>query len=171
MMLHINGPTAKSRLLTPHDSEAVQPNATDLRLKKVFSIRCSEFVLSDTEKVHRESLEFKPKDGWWTLFPGAYVIQLGDIVSIAEGECGFVIPRSTLNRNGVFITSGLYDSGYTGAMSACMHVTTDIFKVRYDTRVAQFLLFKSESLKSYDGSYGLTADGQPKPGEEKYSIK
>ena len=38
-----------------------------------------------------------------------------NIVSIEEGYAGFVITRSTLNRNGVFITSGLYDSGYHGA--------------------------------------------------------
>lgn len=167
MMLHIGGTTAGSKLLSELDNKSIQPNAVDLRLKRVFALRCSTFILDEEQKVHRESIEYLPKDGWWTLFPGAYEVTLGDTVSIADGEAGIVIPRSTLNRNGVFITSGLYDSGYTGTMAACMHVTTDIFKVKYDTRVAQFILFKAETLKLYDGSYGLK-DGQPKPDEEKY---
>lgn len=164
MMIHIHGNEARSTLSTIGDSKALQPNAVDLRLKKVFYLRCTEFVLSEDEKVHRESIEFQPKNGWWTLFPGAYEIIVGDTVSIAEGEAGFVVPRSTLSRNGVFITSGLYDAGYTGSMSACLHVTTDIFKIQYNTRVAQFLLFKAETLKLYEGSYGLKGI----PEEEKY---
>lgn len=169
MMLHLNGAEAKSQLIsisTEIDHKAIQPNAVDLRLKKVFDIRCTEFVLSEDEKVHRETIEYVPKDGWWTLFPGRYEIILGDTISIAEGEAGFVITRSTLNRNGVFITSGLYDSKYVGPMAACMHVTTDIFKVKYDTRVAQFLLFQAEMLHPYDGSYGYNADGSEKEGQK-----
>ena len=77
-----------------------------------------------------------------------------NIITIGEGEAGWVITRSTLNRNGVFITSGLYDSGYCGVMAGALHVNVGPMKIKRGTRVGQFLLFKSETLKLYDGDYG-----------------
>ena len=78
-----------------------------------------------------------------------------NIISVGAYEAGWVITRSTLNRNGVFITSGLYDSGYHGVMAGAMHVTTGPMWLRRGTRVGQFLLFKSQALKKYDGDYGI----------------
>ena len=62
--------------------------------------------------------------------------------------------QSTLNRNGLFITSGLYDSGYHGVMAGALHVKA-FARIKKGTRVGQFLLFKSQSLKKYDGDYGI----------------
>jgi deoxycytidine triphosphate deaminase len=95
------------------------------------------------------------KDGYWYLNQGTYEIVMENIVSVGEGEAGWVITRSTLNRNGVFITSGLYDSGYHGVMAGAMHITCGPMIIKKGTRVGQFLLFKSETLKLYDGDYGL----------------
>ena len=78
-----------------------------------------------------------------------------NIISVGAGEAGWVITRSTLNRNGCFITSGLYDSGYHGVMAGAMHVTSGPLMIKKGTRVGQFLLFKSETVKMYDGDYGI----------------
>ena len=85
-----------------------------------------------------------------------------NIINLSEGEAGWVITRSTLNRNGVFLTSGLYDSGYRGMMAGAMHITCGPLKIKKGTRVGQFLLFKSETLKLYDGDYGLGKDHDKK---------
>ena len=90
-----------------------------------------------------------------------------NIVTIAEGEAGFVITRSTLNRNGVYLTSGLYDSGYQGIMAGALHVTSGPFKVKEGTRLGQFLLFEAESLSLYDGDYGLDKEHDKKYKQEK----
>ena len=87
---------------------------------------------------------------------------MSNIITVGEGEAGFVITRSTLNRNGVYITSGLYDSGYNGVMAGALHVTSGPFKVKVNTRIGQFLLFKAESLHLYDGDYGLNKDHDKK---------
>jgi len=86
------------------------------------------------------------------------------IVSIGEDEAGWVITRSTLNRNGLFITSGLYDSGYEGVMAGALHVNGGPAKIKKGTRVGQFLMFKAESLSSYDGDYGVGKDHDQKYG-------
>ena len=124
-----------------------------------------------TGKGHRGSVELQPDDqGFWHLEPGTYEVVMENIIEVGEGEAGWVITRSTLNRNGVFITSGLYDSMYHGTMAGAMHVTTGPFRVKRGTRVGQFSLFKAEMLHAYNGSYGFDAAGKPKPEEEKYHV-
>tara|TARA_A100000171_G_scaffold11495_1_gene9393 strand:- start:5458 stop:5973 length:516 start_codon:yes stop_codon:yes gene_type:complete len=134
-----------------------QPNAVDLRVKKIFTIhKASRFELGEGVKLHRRTSEELPdKDGWWDLQRGTYEIVMENIVSIEEGYAGFVITRSTLNRNGVFITSGLYDSGYHGVMAGCLHVRVGPMRLQKGTRVGQFLLFEAETLSLYNGSYGI----------------
>ena len=85
---------------------------------------------------------------------GHYEVIMENKISVGGDEAGFVITRSTLNRNGVFLTSGLYDTGYEGVMAAVMHVTCGPMKIAPGTRVGQYLSFDAEALHEYDGSYG-----------------
>lgn len=157
-------------LLTGVKNEDIQPNACDLRLAKVLQLGSSTFVLSEDEKVHRGSVEIKPDaDGWLYLVPGAYEIVFENKINVGDNEAGFVMTRSTLNRNGVFITTGLYDSGYAGPMSATLHVTTGVFKVKPGTRLAQYICFEADMVKLYNGSYGVDQTGNLKPGQEHLS--
>jgi deoxycytidine triphosphate deaminase len=143
----------------------VQPNAVDLRLDKVFSINNDIFFINEDRKVHRKTTELTPdQNGDFYLVPGTYEVVMENIITVGEGEAGWVITRSTLNRNGVFITSGLYDSGYNGVMAGALHVKCGPAMIRRGTRVGQFLLFKSETLKMYDGDYGLNKEHDKKYG-------
>lgn len=173
MMIHIAGqgqPSREHKLVTPARSELtsvqpedIQPNAVDLRLEKVFRILFQDFEISNEHKKHRGTLEVYPdEEGYFTLMPGSYEIVMENIIKVAEGEAGWVITRSTLNRNGVFITSGLYDSGYHGVMAGALHVMVSTARIKKGTRIGQFLLFKAESLKMYDGDYGLGKDHDKK---------
>ena len=144
-----------------------QPNAVDLRVKKIFEInKKSPFIISEEGKTHRGSTEVQPdEEGWFNLERGTYEIIMENIVSVEEGYAGFVITRSTLNRNGLFITSGLYDSGYHGVMAGCLHVRVGPAKIKKGTRVGQFILFEAETLSMYDGSYGIGKQHDNKYGE------
>jgi deoxycytidine triphosphate deaminase len=154
-MLHICSNDTASTLTEVQDVD-VQPNACDLRVDKIFSINPNVFLINEEKKVHRGSTELQPDhDGYWHLDEGTYEIVMQNIISVGEGEAGWVITRSTLNRNGVFITSGLYDSGYHGVMAGALHVTCGPMKIQRGTRVGQFLLFKSQTLKMYNGDYGI----------------
>ena len=154
-MKHIVGNNSRSSLSgwIPTD---IQPNACDLRLGKVFKINKSTFVLSEEEKTHRGSVEIAPdNDGWFKLAVGTYEVVMFNTIYVGPNEAGWVITRSTLNRNGVFLTSGLYDTGYNGVMAAAMHVSCGTFKVRIGTRIGQYLSFESEALHNYNGAYGF----------------
>jgi dUTP pyrophosphatase len=164
-MLHLAGTRSQSTL-SEFDSDQVQPNAIDLRVDKIFQSFSQVFVISEQEKQHRKSIELKPdENGWWRLDPGSYEIIMQGEISIGEDEAGWVITRSSLNRNGCFITSGLYDSGYHGVMAGVLHVNNGPMMVQQGTRVGQFLLFKSEALNQYDGDYGAG-----KQHDQKYGV-
>ena len=154
-MINIGGSNAASSLTNVQEKD-VQPNAVDLRVDKILKILSNDFTIDEDQKVHRGSEELEPdKDGYFHLEPGAYEVLMENIITIGHGEAGWVIPRSTLNRNGVFLTSGLYDSGYKGVMASVMHVTTGTMHIAKGTRIGQYLNFQAETLSMYDGDYGI----------------
>ena len=164
MMVHLASDKSASTLSKFNDTQ-VQPNAIDLKVDKVFRLEPKEFKISEEEKTHRGSVEILPDEqGYYNLIQGTYEIIMEGIVSIGQDEAGWVITRSTLNRNGLFITSGLYDSGYEGVMAGALHVNGGPAKIKKGTRVGQFLMFKAESLSSYDGDYGVGKDHDQKYG-------
>jgi len=164
-MKHIMGPNSKSVLTNVQEGD-VQPNAVDLRLGKVFKISQSTFKIDEKEKQHRGSYEMKPDEqGYYNLAEGHYEVIMDNMITVGEGEAGWVITRSTLNRNGVFLTSGLYDTGYDGVMAGMMHVTCGPMRIQKGTRIGQYLSFNAEALHKYDGDYGKN-----KKHDQKYTV-
>lgn len=167
-MKHILGSGSKSTLTNVQEGDS-QPNAVDLRVGKLFKILPNDFYVSNDHKKHRGSEELNVnEEGYYELEPGQYEVVMENIIHVGEGEAGWVITRSTLNRNGCFLTSGLYDSGYHGAMAAVLHVTVGKAFIKTGTRIGQYLSFDAESLSKYTGSYGFDASGKPKKDEQKY---
>ena len=98
----------------------VQPNAVDIKIDKMFAIKHrNTFYIDEEEKLHRGSTEIEPdEDGVFKLEANtSYEFLAEGEISVGPDEAGWVITRSTLNRNGIFLTSGLYDSGYHGVMA------------------------------------------------------
>ena len=166
-MKHIMGPNSKSTLTEVKEGD-VQPNAVDLRLGKIFPITTGTFEISNDHKKHRGTgpeLE-SDVDGYYNLEPGDYEVVMENIIHVGEGEAGWVITRSTLNRNGLFLTSGLYDSGYHGVMAGVLHVGIARARIKQGTRIGQYLSFNAEALHKYDGDYGIG-----KSHDDKYGVK
>jgi len=154
-MKHILGPNSKSWLTGVQEGDS-QPNAVDLRLDKVFRITSNLFELSNEHKDHRGSDILNTDDeNYFQLYVGSYEVIFENVINVGEGEAGWVITRSTLNRNGCFLTSGLYDSGYNGLMAGVLHVTCGPARIKRGTRIGQYLSFDAEALTMYDGDYGL----------------
>ena len=161
-MKHILGPSSKSTLTNVQDGDS-QANAIDLRLDKVFRILPNIFEITNDHKKHRGSEEILPDaEDFFALSPGSYEIVMENIIHVGEGEAGWVITRSTLNRNGCFITSGLYDSGYHGVMAGVLHITVGDVRIKKGTRVGQYLSFNAEALSLYDGDYGISKEHDKK---------
>lgn len=154
MLLHPENETTLTKFTNVQQGD-VQPNAIDLRLDSIFEIDNTIFSIDDDKKVHRNKIQLNPdKEGYFWLDPGHYEVLMKNVITVGKNEAGFVITRSTLNRNGLFLTSGLYDSGYEGVMAGVLHVTCGKAKIKKGTRIGQYLNFESESKGLYDGDYG-----------------
>jgi len=171
-MIHIVSDGSESTITNVQDGDS-QANAVDIRLNKVLKINDDLFEISNNHKNHRSSTPVEvDADGYYNLDIGAYEVTMENLVGIAEGEGGWVITRSTLNRNGLFLTTGWYDSGYGldaktgefrgGVMAAVLHVTTGKARIKKGTRIGQFLCVQAETLSRYDGDYGNHKDHDKK---------
>lgn len=164
-MINIGGQKSTSSLTNVNFAKDVQPNAVDLRLGKVFRILSNTFEIDEEKKVHRGSEEIQPDaDGYYFLEVGDYEVIMENEIEVGDGEAGFVITRSTLNRNGCFLTSGLYDTGYNGVMAGVMHVGIGPVRIQQGTRIGQYLNWEAEALSSYDGDYGKGKEHDKKYG-------
>ena len=170
-MINIGGKHLSS--ITGIKKGDLQPNAVDVRLDKAFEMGSDTFILTNEIKEHRLKFEIFPDaDGYFFFSKDkCYEIIMENVVMIGENESGFVIVRSTLNRNGLFITSGLYDSSYFGPIAACLHVNSGPAKIKKGTRIGQFVLFEAEQLgDGYNGDYGFNKDGTVKEMEKQLNV-
>lgn len=153
-MKHICSETSSSKISNV-DNDMIQPNAVDLRVLDVYSIGDGTFrITRNNEKIHRGSQKIEPCDGFWALPPGSYEVIMDHDITIGRGEAGYIITRSTFVRNGCFLTSGLYDSGFSGRVGCLLVVTSGNLVMERGTRIGQFILQDAESVNIYSGSYG-----------------
>lgn len=155
-MKHLVNPTTKTKISHFQQGD-VQPNAIDIRMDRVFQLDSGLFKLSDTEKVHRSRTEIFPDaEGFFYLKKDCcYQVIMEQSINVPAGEAGLMVIRSTLGRNGILMSSSLYDSGYAGPMEHMLHITTGDAMIKKGTRIAQYLCFDAETAHLYNGSYGF----------------
>lgn len=144
------------------DSTQVQPNGVDLRLDAVFEFGGSGSITKDGKHIaEREALPettvesgVADSDGrtGYHLEPGGYVLQYAEQVSIPEEHVGFVLPRSSLMRNGAMLNTAVWDAGYTGRGEGLLQVHNELTLER-GARVAQLVLAAADHEGTYDGTY------------------
>lgn len=136
-------------------AKCIQPNALDITVDKLFSLNDhTSFVISETEKKMRGVTEVATDDGHWALMPKASYDFASDFyVDVPAGVAVMFIIRSTFNRNGLFITTGLYDSGFQGAAAGVLHNRSGAAFIAPHTRIAQMMLVTSDSVGMYAGGY------------------
>lgn len=136
----------------------VQPNAIDFTLDKLFTINHNEsFFISNTTKLMRGGYEVMPDpcfpDYWMLAEKSSYDAMSDFYVEVPEGVACMLIIRSSFNRNGIFLTSGLYDSGYKGHIGFAIHNNSGAAYIAPGTRIGQIIFVQSESAKVYAGGW------------------
>lgn len=161
---------------------SVQPNAIDFSLDQLFHKEPTFTYLSNDKSVvkHKnhtpveltdaytarllnsaqiESLEPDQVTGW-LLQPNMIYDGLSSVyVKVPEGMCALIVGRSTLNRNAVLLTSGLYDSGFEGNIGFALHNRLGTTFIEKGTMVGQIIFFDAETAHMYKGHYN-TENGQ-----------
>lgn len=76
------------------------------------------------------------------LCGGTTLIKLGVCVEIPKGYVGFIMGRSSLNKNGVACLTGVIDSGYTGEIAVILNSVGALAKINKGDRIAQLVVAK-----------------------------
>jgi deoxycytidine triphosphate deaminase len=134
--------TAKSDITKP-DNDQIQPNTIDLRISEIFEVDNKEvLVLGESAKQTRTLLKLTTDEaGFYHLEGGkTYQVMSSTYIKVAENEIAIVMGRSTLNRNGVFVISSIYDSGFEDYIGASLYNLTGHTKLEKNSRVAHLIV-------------------------------
>ncbi len=136
----------------------IQQNGIDLTLGSLEKVKGGVLGITHREINEYEQIYFTENESgddpeeWMHLQPGCYSIMFEQEVDIPAGMCAQIIQRSTLNRMGGYILSGLYDSGFKNVLGAILRVDESIH-LQKGARVAQVIFHEAESASLYEGIY------------------
>lgn len=145
----------------------IQPNAIDFDVSRIFELDDSSIAyLSEESKIIRSSKEISPiekphyNEKVWHLYHNkCYDFTSNFHVKLPAGVAAILIVRSTLNRSGIFLTSGLYDSGYNGSVAGMLRIHGGDLFLAPNTRIGQIKFIRSEdSGIMYTGGYNHSAN-------------
>lgn len=130
----------------------LQPNSIDLTLKNA-TLVLDGGVLSETNKLAPRANQNCEEVGRFIFEAGkAYDIEFNEQVTIPEGMMAFITHRSSVNRIGAWITSGIYDTGFSNYCGAILRTSNKI-SIEKNTRVASIYFLKAEAAYKYKGQY------------------
>jgi deoxycytidine triphosphate deaminase len=140
----------------------VQPNAIDFTLDTVHTVHTQDtFIITEQYKQMRGVVEThpvpsrkNPSEEFWHLSANSIHDGISKMyVNLPEGVAALLIIRSTFNRNGIFLTSGLYDSGFSGHISFMIHNRSGLAKIGKGTRIGQIIFVESNNVGLYSGGW------------------
>lgn len=150
-------------------AKQVQPNAIDFTLDTLLGLSAmTPALVSESGKTMRQTFDMiSSVNGAWHLAQGVVYDGTSEMyVEVPEGVAAILYTRSTLARNGVFLLSGLYDSGYKGHIGFTIYPVGGAIEIAPGTRVGQIAFVSAESAGMYAGGWNH-AEGTHYTGEQK----
>lgn len=152
-----------------NQEKQVQPNAIDFTVDRIDEFVSdpaftTTFYVGETKKAMRKQSMLIPSnlDGInvWALKENSEFDVSSDVyVEVPEGYAALLVLRSTFVRNGCWLASGLYDSGFKGNIGAVLHTGSAAAIIEVGTRLGQIIFVESGTAKLYAGGYN-TVEGQ-----------
>ena len=137
--------------VTPTEEVQVQPNGVDLTVEAVSVVDgIGRIAIGGKDNADHRFID--PEDGWYELTPGSYVVRYAEQVAIPDDHVGYILPRSSLLRNGTTLHTAVWDTGYEGKGAGLMTVGATI-EIEAGARIGQFVLAEAEHAGRYDGTY------------------
>lgn len=139
----------------------VQPNALDITLDALFEIDTTGTArITEAERNLRMVNKVEPVEGVWTLKPNTMYDCMSDFfVNVPQNVAAQLAIRSSLNRVGIHLNAGLYDSAFTGNVGFTLYNRSGSLEIGKGTRVAQLIFVSSPDSGSYEGIYNAHQSG------------
>jgi deoxycytidine triphosphate deaminase len=136
----------------------VQPNAIDFTLDTLHEVvSTGSASVSETGKTMRQLRREYPLTSHydaWLLSRGTVYDGTSEVyVEIPDGVVAVLYTRSTLARNGVFLMSGLFDTGYKGHIGFTVYPIGGDIEIRPGTRVGQIAFIQANAAGAYVGGW------------------
>lgn len=139
----------------------LQPNAIDFTIDDLFYINFEDTAyVSNNKKLCKmrqlSKIPLQETDpGYWHLNSMQVYDGVSNVyVKIPAGyACVPVFTRSTLTRNGVFLMSGMYDSGFEGHVGFTIYTMGGPIQIEKGTRVGQIGFVRAENAHMYAGGW------------------
>lgn len=150
-----------------HSECQIQQNGIDLRIDNIQMITGGSedtegIVIGHTKKVLPKYTDPPFENNFFSINPGyAYAFDCMEYINVPEKIAAMIFVRSTLNRIGAFVTSGLWDSGFHGALGGVLR-SMSYFKLEKGTRICQVVFVEADSFREYDGIYKGQQDQRAK---------
>lgn len=153
--------TEKGIVTWPQDNtfctkEQIQPNGIDLRVIQVSLVEGHLKVPREASVSYNDirTTELPWKDAWLTVKPGlSYIVEFNEFISVKDGFCAIIEPRSSLIRSGINFKSGVWDTGFEGRLGGVLR-PLNTCSIEYGARLAQVQVFESTfNGHRYEGRY------------------
>lgn len=134
------------------EEKQLQPNSLDLTIKNATLI-IDGGVLTENKKLQPRANYSCENMGRFEFEAGkAYDIEFNESIEVPDNVMCFITHRSSLNRIGGQITSGIYDSGFKNYLGATLRTNNKI-SIEKNCRIATIYFIKADSAFLYQGQY------------------
>ena len=125
----------------------LQPTGFDVTVRGVHQlVGVSQIGGPYNSKVAEEVL-IRPQESYYTLAPGAYLININEYVALPNEIMGLIFPRSTLFRCGGILQSGVWDGGFNGRGRLGLLIQgVQELKIEENCPIAQMVFFRSNNV-------------------------
>lgn len=146
-----------------------EATGVDLSVKNFYSIVKPGIILNhktivgDYRLIEKRNWEYKGYSFYgWYLPKGTYICSLNEGCKFGPNDVGYIVLRSSLNRNGVSLVSAVWDPNFTtkgedGVDTMSVRVTVDTphgIYIEENSRVGQLMVFEIEDgATQYDGQF------------------
>jgi deoxycytidine triphosphate deaminase len=132
----------------------IQPNAIDFTADVMKRVKLEPAYVGETTKQMREIYDIPCINNIWRLDAMSVYDVMSDMyVEVPEGMCAILFTRSTFTRNGIFITSGLYDTGFKGHVGCTIYTFGGQTAIERGTRIGQIAFFEAQNAHVYQGGW------------------
>lgn len=88
----------------------------------------------------------------WLKENTAYDFTCHEYVEVPKDCIAIIFVRSTYNRRGAFVTTGLYDNGFRGYIQGMLRTNCPVYLPKNE-RIAQIVFIRCNHVAQYDGQY------------------
>lgn len=140
-------------------TKCIQPNAIDFTIDRLYTVSSSDPALITEHSKQMRSVTEVPvnENGQWVIEPHQLYDGMSDFyVNVPDNVVSWLVIRSTFNRIGLQLTTGLYDSFFSGNAGFTLFNRSGPIITEPHTRIGQLIFAHADAAGRYAGGYNTS---------------